>query len=88
MFNLFISLYLFILSIYLLIAMFMLFYIAKRINKEDIKQNIKRIRKHEKVTSISFNSPLNPYERYKDKATNLYEPRKQGGGVRIEVEKN
>lgn len=51
---------------------------------EGRKKDTKRM--HAQVAKNLFSSPLSPYDRYKDKNSNLYAPRKQGGGVRIEVD--
>lgn len=45
-------------------------------------------REHAKINKVSYASPLNPYDRYKDKKTDLYEPRKPGKGIDLsEVDK-
>ena len=67
-------------------------YLLEKIAKQkqlnnNIKNNNKLYRKHEKLAKTSFTSALDPYEKYKDKSTKLYVPRRQGGGVKIEGDK-
>lgn len=87
-----IHLFLFSILIVNIYCAIVLYFILKQITKttsikpEEREEKKDNKRSHAKLASNSFSSPLNPYDRYKDKSTNLYAPRKQGGGVKIEVE--
>lgn len=61
----------------------------KYFKKQDVQDPIQKgaKREHARLSKTTYSNPLNPYDIYKDKETNLYEPRKQGGGVKIEVDK-
>lgn len=53
--------------------------------KEEPKKEEKK-REHAKIQTAKFESPLNPYDIFKNKKTQLYEPRTPGKGIKIEVE--
>ena len=66
-----------------LIQIVLLFCILNK--KEESKKEEKK-REHAKMPTAKFASPLNPYDIYKNKKTQLYEPRTPGRGIKIEVE--
>ena len=82
--NAFMFIFLVLVFVFIAIIVFLVYSKEENNSNENIKKNNRVIRKHEKITKISFGSPLDPYERYIDKSTKLYEPRKQGGGIKIE----
>ncbi len=66
-----------------LIQIVLLFCILNK--KEEPKKEVKK-RGHAKMPTAKFSNPLNPYDIYKNKKTQLYEPRTPGRGIKIEVE--
>ncbi len=58
-------------------------------NKTIIEQKLQPVktkREHVPVAKTKFNNALNPYEKYKDKKSNLYAPIKPKGGIELKKE--
>lgn len=68
-----------------LIQIILLFYVLNRKDKKEEKSNK---RQHSKTPTATFSNPLNPYDRYKDTKSQLYEPRTPGKGIKIEEVNN
>ena len=66
-----------------IVAVYGLHQIYKILVNEKIEKKVAR--RHEAMAKTTFSNALDPYAAYKDKKSNLYVPRKPGGGVEIKA---
>ena len=66
-----------------IVVVYGLHQIYKILSNEKIEKKVAR--KHDAIAKATFSNALDPYAAYKDKKSNLYVPRKPGGGVEIKA---